>query len=264
MSYNKKLSGAKAVLVEITKIGHNMLPYIEDLKTRCIKYIDFYPCAYLPETSAAGLTTTDNIYLTLADRTGNLLYVKDMPLARFDYTRTIGTRQPIFNMLSLQNSYLNVTDQSLIGKTAMLIFWYDLPTYSQANKADLCITDSLTVPITTEVRYNTLPDEERMAQKRFRQILLGSNSIAPDYSTSLTYAQMQNLYITLRKGTYNVVENLPLVYLYQIQMYDKQVFANIVFDLQNSYILIGGAGTIPNVQTDYIGKTVTLNFVFEK
>ena len=264
MSYNKKLSGAKAVFVPITKIGHNTLPYIEDLKSRCIKYIDFYPCQYLPETSDAGLTTTDNVYLTLADKTGNLLYVKDMPLARFDYTQTVGTRQPIFNILSLQNSYLNVTDSSLIGTTAMLIFWYDLPTYSRANKSELCITDSLTVPITTAVRHNTLPDEERMAQKRFRQILLGVNSIAPDYSTSLTYNEMLNMYITLRKGTYNVVENLPLAYLLQMTMFEKQEFANIVFDLQNSYILIGGANTIPNVQSDYIGKTVTLNFVYEK
>lgn len=264
MTYNKKLSGAKAVFVTLTKLGKNYLPYIEDLKHRCIKFIDFYPCQYLPETTAAGLTTTDNCYLTLADHTGNMLYIKDMPLARFNYAETTGTRQPVFNEISLQNSYITVTDQSLIGKTAMLIFWYDLPDYSRSNKSDLCITDSLTVPVTTSVRHNTLPDEERMAQKRFRRILLGINTIAPDYSTSLTVAQMQNVYLTLRKGTYNVIENLPVMLLLQLTMYDKAEFANIVFDLQNSYLTIGGAGTIPNVDDDYVGKTVTMNFAYEK
>ena len=264
MSYNKKLSGAKAVLVPITAMGKNALPYIEDLKDRYIKYIDFYPSQYLPDTTAQGLTVTDSMYLTLADRTGNMFYVKDMPLERFNYQQTTGCRQAVCNKISLQNSYILCQNAAAVGTTALLVFWYDLPEYSRANKSELTITDSLTVPITTAVRHNVLPDEERMAQKRFRRILLGIPTTTPDYNTGLTAAQLQNLYITLRKGTYNVVENLPLYLLYQLAMVEKAEFANIVFDLQNSYLTIGGANTIENVATDYIGKSVFLNMVYEK
>lgn len=264
MSYNKKLSGAKAVLVPIVQMGRNPLPYIEDLKDRYVKYIDFYPSAYLPETEAAGLTTTDNLYLTLADRTGNQFYQKEMPLARYNYLQTAGCRQAVCNKLSLQNSFILCQNTEAVGKTALLVFWYDLPEYSRANKSEQTITDSLTIPLTTAIRANVMPDEERMAGKRFRRLLLGAQSLTPDYKAALGLEQLQNIYLTLRKGTYNVVENLPIMLLYQLAMTEKAEFANIVFDLQNSYLTIGGANTIPDVQTDYVGKSVFINMVYEK
>ena len=264
MSYNKKLSGAKAVFVPIVKQGKNYLPYIEDLKDRYVKYIDFHPAQYLPEMTDTGLTTTENIYLTLANQKGNELYIKDMPLERFNYQQTSGCRQVVCNKLSLQNSYILCENAGAVGLVAMLVFWYDLPNYSQANKSDLTITDSLTIPLTTAVRHNILPDEQRMSGKRFRRILLGTPSKTPDQYDGLDLAKLQNVYLTLRKGTYNVVENLPVVLLYQMAMVEKAEFCNIIFDLQNSYLTIGGANTIPNVQTDYIGKCVFLNMVYEK
>ena len=252
------------MFVPIVKEGKNYLPYIEDLKDRYVKYIDFHPATYLPDTADTGLTTTESMYLTLANQKGNELYVKEMPLERFNYQQTNGCRQAVCNKLSLQNSYILCANPDAVGTVAMLIFWYDLPEYSRANKSEFTVTDSLTVPLTTAVRHNTLPDEERMALKRFRRILLGLPATTPDYATGVTDQQAANLYLTLRKGTYNVVENLPVALLYQLYMVEKAEFANIVFDLQNSYITIGGANTIPDVETDYIGKSVFLNMVYEK
>lgn len=264
MGYNKKLSGAKAVFVPIVKQGKNYLPYIEDLKDRYIKYIDFYPAQYLPEMTEAGLQVTQNMYLTLANQKGNELYVKEMPLERFDYQQTSGCRQAVCNKLSLQNSYILCENTEAIGKVAMLVFWYDLPTYSQANKSDLTITDSLVIPLTTAERHNILPDEQRMSDKRFRRIILGAPTKTPGYLDGLPFEELLNVYLTLRKGTYNVVENLPVMLLYQLAMIEKAEFCNIIFDLQNSYLTIGGANTIPNVGTDYVGKYVFLNMVYEK
>ena len=56
---------------------------------------------------------------------------------------------------------------------------------------------------------------------------------------------------------------MPLPILYQLAMLEKSEWANIIFDFQNSYITIGGAGTIPNVNTDYIGKNVFINLQYE-
>lgn len=262
--YNKKLSGAKAVLVPIRQVGKNYLPFIEDLKIRYVKYIDFYPVTYLPDVPDPGCPTSDGLFLTLQTQYGNEYLVNRMPMARFDYTRTTGLRQAVGAKISLQASFIECTDVALVGKTALLIFWYDLPDYSRANKAESTICDSLTIPITTAIRHNIFPDEERMASKRFRRILLGTPATTPDLATGLTASQLENVYVTLRKGTYNVVENLPIMYLYQIQQYEKAEFANIVFDFLNSYLTIGGANTIPNVGTDYVGKAVFINLVYER
>ena len=264
MSYNKKLSGAKAVLVPIRTMGKNPLPYVEDLKNRYIKYIDFYPCNYLPDTDAAGANSSTDLFLTLQTQYGNEYLVNAMPMERFDYTVTTGLRQAVSAKINLQSSFIDCQNASLVGKVALLVFWYDLPEYSRANKSESVITDALTIPLTTAIRHNIFPDEERMANKRFRRILLGTPTTTPDFATGLTLAQLQNIYITLRKGSYNVIENLPIVYLYQIQAYDKSEFANIVFDFLGSFLTIGGGNTIPNVQTDYIGKAVFINLVYEK
>lgn len=264
MSYNKKLSGCKAVFVPIRTTGKNYLPFVEDLRNRYIKYVDFYACQYLPDTDATGLTGVQDMFLSLKNQQGNEFLINNMPLQRFDYMATTGLRQSVGAKIALEASYIDCQDAGNVGTVAMLIFWYDLPEYSRANKSDTLITDSLTIPLTTAVRHNIFPDEERMANKRFRRIMLGLPQTTPDFATGIGMSEAANIYVTLRKGTYNVVENLPLLFLYQIIQQDKSEFANIVFDFLNSYLTIGGANTIPNVSTDYIGKAVFINLIYEK
>ena len=261
---NKKLSGAKLVLVPVTCVGRNKFPYIEDLKGRTVKYIDFYPCRWLPGTADEGLATTDSLYVTLADSVGNSYLVHDLPLSRFDYAATCGLRQPVGRRISLQNSYLTCQDASAVGKAAAFVFWYDLPEFSARNRTDDLLIDSVTVPLASEVRHNPLPDEERMARRRFRHLWLATPTVTPDYRDALTADQLKNLYITLRKGAYNVLEDVPLWLFHQLRMMDKLELANITFDFQSSYLTIGGAGTIPRVKEDYIGKTVFFNLAYER
>lgn len=261
---NKKISGAKLVLVPIKQAGKNFFPFIEDLKDRCIKYIDFYPVQYLPLTTDAGTTSSDDLYLSLADCVGNKLLMNGMPLKRFDYTQTLGIRQEIGAKLSLQNCYIECQNAAMLNTTAALVFYYDLPTFSARNTTDCLTVDSLSVPLTTGTFYNSLPDSERMTGKRFRRILVSDPTITPDYQTGLAKADLQNIYLTLRKGSYAVVDNMPLMLLYQLQMLQQTEWANIIFDLQSSFLTIGGAGTIPTLATDYLGKSVFFNLAYEK
>lgn len=124
--------------------------------------------------------------------------------------------------------------------------------------------DSVSIPLTTTVRYNQFPDIDRMTGKRFRRLLVSAQDTTPDLYAGVTEQQLENIYITLRKGTYNVLENVPVMLLYQLAMIQKTEFANIIFDFQSSFLTIGGAGTIPDVQTDYVGKSVFFNFQYEK
>lgn len=261
---NTKLSGAQLVLVEITRVGKNFLPVVQYLNGRTIKYIDFCQTSYLPGIAGnVGLVSTDDMYLTIRNEQGNTDIHYMMPLERFDYAATLGVRQPIFSKISLPNSYIECQDANQIGKIAALVFYYDLPEYSARNAAEKVVTDAISVPITTAIRYNTFPDTDRLTGKRFRKILLGTPNITPDLRNGLDMTKLANCFLTLRKGTYNVIENMPVVLLWQMAMLEKSEWANIIFDFQNSFITIGGAGTIPNVTTDYIGKAVFFNLQYE-
>ena len=260
---NTKLSGAQLVLVEIKRVGRNYFPLVENLRNRMIKYIDFCQTDYLPDTIARGVQTTDDLYLTIMNEHGNTELHRDMPLVRFDYTQTLGVRQPICAKINMQTSFVTCQDAAQIGKFAAFMFYYDLPEYSARNNSDAVITDAITIPLTTAARYNALPDSDRMTGKRFRRILLGMPTTTPDAQTALTQAQLANCFITLRKGTYDVVQNMPLPLLWQMGLLEKTEWANIIFDFQSSFITIGGAGTIPNVGKVYIGKSIFINLQYE-
>lgn len=261
---NPKLSGAQMVLVPITKLGDNKFPWVENIRNRFIKFLDFYGAEYLPGTDAKGLTTTEDMYITITNAAGNTQIIRNLPLQRLDYTQTLGVRQPIASKICMSDCSLVCQNPEAIGKVAAFLFWYDLPDYSRANSTDTLITDSVSVPLTTSVRYNLLPDIDRMTGKRFRRILFSEQYTTPDLQEGLTDDAVKNIYLTLRKGTYNVLENVPVMLLYQLAMIQKTEFANIIFDFHSSFLTIGGAGTIPNVDTDYIGKSVFFNMQYEK
>ena len=253
------------MLVEIKHVGRNYFPLVENLRGRVVKYIDFCKTTYLPAiANAVGLSATQDAYLTIMDEHGTTELHREMPLERYDYADTLGVRQPICKKISMQNSYIDVQDASYVGKVAAFMFYYDLPEFSARNSTDNVMTDAISIPLTTAIRYNTLPDTDRLTGKRFRKILLGTPAVTPDMQTGLDdMTKLANCFITFRKGTYNVIENMPLPLLYQLAMLEKTEWANIIFDFQNSYITIGGAGTIPNVATDYIGKAVFVNLQYE-
>lgn len=261
---NTKLSGAQLVLVPIQRKGRNYLPFVENLNRRIIKYVDFAPAQYLPDTTATGTTSTDNMYITIFDKYGNTELQRDLPMERINYKDTLGIRNPIFNRVRLDASYIDCQNEDMVGTTAALVFWYDLPEYSKANSTDTLIIDSVSVPLTTYSGYNLFPDSDRMVGKRFRRILLSAPRRTPDLHTGVEEAQLQNIYLTLRKGSYCIAENLPISLLYQLKMLQKTEFQNIIFDFHSSYLTIGGAGTIPNVKTDYVGKSVFMNLQYEK
>ena len=258
---NTKLSGAQLVLVPITQMGRNYFPYIEHIAGRVVKYIDFAPAALLPRTTAAGLQSTQNLFVTIIDESGTKEIHRQLPLERLDYHATTGVRQPICKKLTMDACYIDCQDASAIGKVAALVFWYDLPNYSAANKSDNVQTDAIEIPITNVTQYSVLPDSDRLTGKRFRKLLLGVPTVTPDKNTGLGTAELENCYLTLQKGTYKVLADVPVILLYQLQMLEKSEFANIIFDFQSSYVTVGGAGTA--TESDYVDKYIFMNLQYE-
>lgn len=260
---NTKVSGAQLVLVPIQQVGRNYFPFIEHIAKRVVKYIDFAPAALLPRTAVAGLQSTQDMYVTIMDENGTKELHKRLPLERLDYSQTIGVRTPICKKIAMDSCYIECKDASQIGKEAALVFWYDLPEYSAKNDIHSpgLMTDAIEIPITNVQQYNVLPDSDRLTGKRFRKLLLGKPSITPDGNVGLGSAQLQNAYLTLRKGSYNVLADVPVSLLYQLSMLEKMEFANIIFDFQSSFVTIGGAGTA--VQADYEDKYIFMNLQYE-
>lgn len=261
---NQKLSGAQLVLVPITRLGENKFPWVENIRSRFIKFVDFYPTQYLPGTDAAGLNTTNSMYITFKNAAGNTEFIRNLPLERLDYTKTLGIRQPIFSNIALSDCSVNCQNEDAIGTVAAFVFWYDLPDFSAKNSTNQLVTDSVSVPLTTIYGNNMFPDSERMTGKRFRRILLGDPAITPDLNPGLGLDYAKNVYVTLRKGSYNVLENVPVMLLYQLQMLQKSEFQNIIIDFQSCYLTIGGDGTIQGLDENYIGKSVFFNMQYEK
>ncbi len=258
---NTKVSGAQLVLVPIKNVGRNFFPYVEHIAKRAIKYIDFAPAALLPRITAPGLQSTQNMFITIMDENGTKELHKRLPLERLDYSQTIGVRTPICKRINMDSCYIDCQDASQVGKVAALVFWYDLPEYSAKNTTDNIMTDAIEIPITNVQQYNPLPDSDRLTGKRFRKLLLGKPSVTPDGNTGLGDDELQNAYLTLQKGSYKVLADVPVFLLYQLAMLEKMEFANIIFDFQSSFVTIGGAGTA--TQDDYVGKYVFMNLQYE-
>ena len=258
---NMKLSGAQLVLVPIRNMGRNAFPYVEHIANRVIKYIDFAPAALLPRTSATGLTTTQDLYMTIFDENGTTELHKQLPLERLDYSSTTGVRQPICRKINMDSCYIDCQNPAAVGKVAALVFWYDLPQYSAANKAKDVMTDAIEIEIKNVTQYSPLPDSDRLTGKRFRRILLGTPAVTPDKNTGIGTSELANCYLTLCKGTYKVLADVPVSLLYQLQMLERTEFANIIFDFESSYVTVGGAGTA--TASDYVGKYIFMNLQYE-
>jgi len=258
---NTKVSGAQLVLVSIKNKGKNYFPYVEHIANRVIKYIDFAPAALLPRLTEAGLQSTQNMYITIMDENGTKELHKQLPLERLDYSQTIGVRTPICKRINMDSCYIDCQDASQIGKVAALVFWYDLPEYSAKNNTKNVQTDAIEIQIKNIAQFSPLPDSDRLTGKRFRKLLLSKPAITPDGNTGLGSNELQNVYLTLQKGSYKVLADVPVSLLYQLAMLEQMEFANIIFDFQSSFITIGGAGTAD--PTDYVGKYVFMNLQYE-
>lgn len=255
----RKVSGAKTVIVPITTIGKNYLPYVEYLNNRYIKYIDCVIVNSLPYSAGTPITSTDNLFVSLAQQSGNLYFVENEPLVKFDIEQNQGIRKPILQKVSLQNSYIECTDVTLIGQSVLLVFWYDLPEFSQRNKTQNLLTDYFEVKIQSLTEHNQFPDNRTMVGRRFRNFLVTYPSSTPSLSQGISEANANDLYITLQKGNYKVVDTLPLKVFYQINKLQNVDFANIIFDFTYSYIFCG-----VNADNSVVGKSVMINATYEK
>ena len=254
---NKKVSGAQSVIVPIKCIGKNYLPFVEDLKDRVIKYIDIMYCIPID-----GSERVSNIpeYITLAGKNGYILEFENYPTQNLSYESTQGLRRLIGKKLSLQNSFFINTDPDNVGKSVVVVFWYDEPEYSARNTTNNVSITTVEVPFVSKDFKNVFPDNRTIAGKRFRTIafdrLYGKT---PSFKDALNNDIYEFGYITLLNGNVAILKDIPVACLVEDLNSDPLEFANIKFDLTNSYIKLA-----PNADIELNGnQAFVVRFAFE-
>lgn len=254
----KKVSASKTVFVQLSQLGRNYLPYVEDLKNKLIKYVDIVGVSSIAYTTDTAFQSMKG-FLTLADKTGNAYPIYRVPLDRFDIAQNLGARMLVSRVVSIQNSWIEITDPADVGKVACLVVWYDQPMYSSHNHTLDLSVDSFETPIVSQTARNLFPDNRTMVGKRFRSLQFAAPALTPSLAPGVTYSEALDLYVSIYKGNYAILDLLPLVELYNINNIDNLELSNILFDFTNSWILQGGNGS----GTSLVGKSVFLNATYE-
>ena len=255
----QKLSGAKTLFFQIKNVGRNYLPLVEDLRERYIKYMDIVPCTSVPGSAAdvidPSVTATT---ISMSDK-GNIYFIQDLPVQQLDPIYKAGVRQPIMSKLSVQNTYLNVTDSGEIGKYYVMVFWYDLPEYSARNTTDRTSIDTVEIPVKSVADRQFLPDNRSMAGKRFRNFYLPALAgQTPTFTPTVDADQLGNIYISFCKGNYTVLDHVPVQLFQFYQQYMELTFANIIFDFTYSYLDFGG-----KTDKKIVGTSLMLSMKYE-
>lgn len=259
---NKKVSGGQSIIVPIKRLGNNYLPFIEDLKDRVIKYIDVVAKPYGITLPNGDTSVRENqlftSFITLMSKNGVVQDIANLPLSSCYTFANGGEHYFIGRKISLQNSYITVTDETMIGKSIMLVVWYDEPLYSARNSTNNVCVESVEVDYKTPNFKNLFPDNRTLAGKRIRKIIIDNVSKTPSYRDC---ANNNNFlpFLTLNNGNVSILKEIPFTSLFNSNgLYQWELeFANIKFDLTNSYVQTFGD---TNFQP---GQSFLVRFVFE-
>lgn len=255
----QKVSGAKTLFFKITNQGRNYLPLIEDIDARFIKYIDIVPCTSIPGTTDDVISPERSMSTISLSNKANILFIKDVPVGYYDPILRGGIRQPLMSKISLQKSYIDVSDPSEVGKYFVLVFWYDLPEYSARNKSDHTALDSVSMQVKNLANPVVFPDNRAMSGKRFRNIYLSvSEGVTPTGREVVPNTTYKEMFLSLYKGNYAVLDRVPLCLFDFYKQYKEINFANIVFDFVYSYVEFGGL-----TDSDNIGKDIYITLRYE-
>lgn len=252
---NAKISGGQSVIVPIKRLGNNTLPFVENLKDRVIKYIDVDVVnPILPDGSTNALqpnynTEAASTYITLVDKNGVVINYNNYPVFNLISYMAGTDRNLIGKKLSLQNSFITITNPYLIGQSVLLTFWYDEPEFSQRNTTNNISVETIEVAYLSATKKNLMPDNRTLAGKRVRRILFDYATITPSYKDCVNTTKQAQGYITLNNGNTSILKQVPIASLYKygvLNTFDLE-FANIKFDLTNSWIeTFGDNAFVPN------------------
>lgn len=229
---------AKLISLKNLQIGKNYFPDLQEFLNKKILTINFIPNQKAPEIQAQDSSVEDGLYLSLT-RDGQKYDYLNVPISEFSLTNCKGNNVEICRELLWQNCYIDCVSSNNVGKTAVFVVWYEYDKISMkdngCNKSNYSNFD---VRLVTGNGYKNFFDDNRdLFGKGFRGFVFDpSINISPNGNA--TYTNSKNVFITLVKGGYAVIDSIPLVVFEQLGNYSQICFDNIMFDFENSYLQV--------------------------
>ena len=240
------------------------LPDILDLKGKVIKYIDCLNDMAVLDRDGVTITSgqINNCFLSLIKEGTQEIFIKNVPLSNYQVSERKGIRDNISRVVDFPHSWLENNSGSDI--VLFIVFWYDdiqiSNLYSAAEKTNI---ESFEVSQFNSTQQRMLFDEDRtLVDKQIQDFFVYDNTAAfvtPTGKTSVTGADLKSSYLTLVKGNYEFVRNVPLILFKNSDTYDRIKLQNIVFDFSNSYIDVSST-----VATAVAGKSYFFNIEYKK
>lgn len=237
------ISRSKTIFVAINKIGRNYLPFVKELQTYPVKYIDIQSSYVVLPNGTVAKTINNNVYLTLADATGNLFY-DNIDIINFTPNEFLGQRKLIGTKLILQNCFLANTERANIGSVVAITFYWDEPRFAYTTTGKKYFKETIELmlaPISTPTSFQKInfPDIRNLANKRIRAIrpaYLSQSTVSPLGHKIFERAEEFSVYLTLANGNNILIDHLNLELMSDINLLDYMSFENILINFPNSYI----------------------------
>jgi hypothetical protein len=231
--------------------------WISELHKKRIKYIDFYYSAGVKSLSGRSLHDGDDAYLTLSDYQ-NVQFVYDTPLASlFDVNYTRGRRILFNKEIDLLKSKVTVKNiDSVEEQSLYFVFWYDEPevrnrlsAYGPLSSRNV---EAVELYIPANAKRTFWPDNRVIVDRSitnvfsFSRLVEESGATSPNGLPFITDLTFRSSYLTLAKGNYLFMKQVPLPLL-SLDSKDYIIeLENVVFDAPNSYVEFPWNGAVLN------------------
>jgi hypothetical protein len=227
--------------------------WISELHKKRIKYIDFYYSLGAKSPSGRYLHEGKGAYLTLSDYQ-NVQFVYDTPMASlFDVNYTRGRRILFNKEIDLLKSKVTVQNiDSVEEQSLYFVFWYDEPevrnrlsAYGPLSSRNVEAVE-LYIPVGAKRIF--WPDNRVIVDRSITNVFSFSQLVSEEFTLSpnglpfLSGYDFRSSYMTLAKGNYLFMKQVPLPLL-SLDSKDYIIeLENVVFDVPNSYVEISSDG----------------------
>ena len=248
-------SGAKMIEIPIDHVGRNYFPDVNDLYGRTIQSISLFP-SVVPLSGKASVNEEDYYGMSLnLTSDGSTYEVLNSPAIQYSSYYTLGKNVEVNQQLSLEHCYFDVQYLTQAGVIVAVLYFEADKQYRADAKTDLDSTNSFDTPLLLGAGYrNYLPDNRDMVDKHFRGFLIDSTMQYSPNGQPVDQYDLRPCYITLCKGSYAVIDRLPLQVFQQLWNIEKMRFDNILFDFEQSFIEVATNNEINliiNIQCTY-------------
>lgn len=247
-------TAATTIFLEIKKTGQNFFPRINKIEGKKVNSVivieNIFP---LYGGNLFPLDNSDSTYLSLTSD-GRNYFVDSASISLFSYFQCKGKMLDINRELSIENCFVTVTDPSLIGTVLVFTVFFEDKRYATGFSKEALYDNFSAKVVGTGSPYPVyMPDFKNLKNASFSNIFMTLPTVTANFDKGLLESDLSKIYVTFIKGSYAVLENIPLVLFYQTELYERIDFDGIIWDFENSYTTVAKGQT---VDESYINFTV--------